>query len=264
MDAVAMEASLMGTLVRILGSLRGLIVPVLLLGWWEYTSHRDAAHAYAFVPLEQVLAALYERLSDGDLLHNLEGSLLRASLGLLSGVVLGIGVGALMATSLIALTLINPIYQSIRQVPLLGLTPLLGLWMGNGETAKVFIIALASFYPMVLATYEGLRNVDTRYREVGYVYGFNRIQLFRRVLLPASLPSLFSGLQQAVPMAWIAAVGGELLFNVGAGLGNLMMQAETGARMDVIIVCTASITVLGIAMSYLASLMSAHALRWRQ
>jgi sulfonate transport system permease protein len=65
-------------------------------------------------------------------------------------------------------------------------------------------------------------------------------------------------------MAWIAAVGGELLFNVGAGLGNLMMQAETGARMDVIIVCTASITVLGIAMSYLASLLSAHALRWRQ
>lgn len=249
---------------RYLGSLRGWILPALLLAWWEYTSHRDVAHAYAFVPLEQVFTALVERLSDGDLLNNLAGSLLRTSLGLISGVVLGIAIGTLMAASSIALTLINPIYQSIRQVPLLGLTPLLGLWMGNGETAKVFIIALASFYPMVLNTYEGLRNVDSRYLEVGRVYGFGRLRLFRSVLLPAALPSVFTGLQQAVPMAWIAAVGGELLFNVGAGLGNLMMQAESGARMDVIIVCTASITVLGIAMSYLTSRLSAYALRWRQ
>jgi sulfonate transport system permease protein len=84
------------------------------------------------------------------------------------------------------------------------------------------------------------------------------------VQLPAALPSVFAGLQQAVPLAWIAAIGGELLFNVGAGLGNLMMQAETSARMDVIVVCTASVTVLGMAMSYLASLLSARVLRWRQ
>jgi sulfonate transport system permease protein len=260
MGAVALEAPLM----PVLKSLRGWLLPVLLLCLWQYTSQRDAAHAYAFVPLEQVWAALLERLGDGDLLRNLAGSLVRTSLGLLIGVVLGTGVGALMAISGVALTLINPVYQAIRQVPLLGLTPLLGLWMGNGETAKIFIIALASFYPMVLNTYEGLRNVDFRYREVGCVYGFGRALLFRRVLLPAALPSLFTGLQQAVPLAWIAAVGGELLFNVGAGLGNLMMQAETGARMDVIVVCTASITVLGILMSYLTSLAAAHALRWRQ
>jgi len=259
MGTVALEAALM----HILRSLRGWVLPILLLCLWQYTSQRSAAHAYAFVPLQQVWAALLERLGDGDLLHNLGGSLLRTSLGLLIGVVSGIGVGALMAVSSVALTLINPIYQSIRQVPLLGLTPLLGLWMGNGETAKIFIIALASFYPMVLNTYEGLRNVDKRYREVGRVYGFGPSLLLRRVLLPASVPSLFTGLQQAVPLAWIAAVGGELLFNVGAGLGNLMIQAETGARMDVVIVCTASITVLGILMSNLTSIAAAHALRWR-
>jgi sulfonate transport system permease protein len=249
---------------RIFASWRGWVVPALLLGLWEYTSHRDATHAYAFVPLEQVLAALRERLGNGDLLYNLVGSLERTSLGLVIGVLLGIAVGVLMALSRVALTLINPLYQSIRQVPILGLTPLIGLWMGNGETAKVFIIALAAFYPMVLNTYEGLHQVDARYREVGRVYGFGRFRLFRHVQLPAALPSVFAGLQQAVPLAWIAAIGGELLFNVGAGLGNLMMQAETGARMDVIVVCTASVTVLGIAMSYLASLLSARVLRWRQ
>jgi sulfonate transport system permease protein len=98
---------------------------------------------------------------------------------------------------------------------------------------------------------------------VGFIYGLNRRQMLGRVLFPAALPSFFAGLQHAVPFAWIAAVGGELLFNVGAGLGNLMMFAETGARMDIIIICAAAIAALGIAMSQLVSLWSRRALRWR-
>jgi sulfonate transport system permease protein len=248
---------------HMLRSWRGWVLPVLLLSLWEYTSHRDAVHAYAFVPIGQVLTTLRELLGNGDLFLNLKGSLTRTSFGLGLGVGAGVGIGVLMAFSRTAMTLINPIYQSIRQVPLLGLTPLIALWMGNGEPAKIFIIAMASFYPMVLSTYEGLRNVDTRYGEVADVYCLSRLQLFRRVLLPAASPSVFAGLQQAVPFAWIAAVGGELLFNVGAGLGNLMMVAETSARMDVIIVCTATIAALGIAMSRLVSFWSSYALRWR-
>lgn len=254
----------MRLLLRFAGSWRGWVLPALLLGWWEYTSHRDAAHAYAFVPLEQVVLALRQLLGSGDLLLGLKGSLLRASIGLSLGVGAGVSTGLLMAFSTPARTLINPIYQSVRQVPLLGLTPLIALWVGNGEPAKVFVIALAAFFPMVLSTYEGLRNVDGRYAEVGYAYGLSRAQVLRRVLVPASLPSFFSGLQQAVPFAWIAAVAGELLFNLGAGLGNLMMVAETNARMDVIIVCTGTIALSGIAMSRAVSYWSAYALRWRR
>jgi sulfonate transport system permease protein len=253
-----------GILRRFAGSWRGWVLPALLLGWWEYTSHRDAVHAYAFVPLEQIILALRQLLGSGELLLSLRGSLLRTSIGLAIGVGVGVSTGLLMAFSAPARTLINPIYQSIRQVPLLGLTPLIALWVGNGEPAKIFIIALAAFFPMALNTYEGLRNVDGRYGEVGYAYGLSRAQVLKRVLVPASLPSFFSGLQQSVPFAWIAAVAGELLFNVGAGLGNLMTVAETNARMDVIIVCTATIALCGIAMSQIVSLWSAYALRWRR
>jgi sulfonate transport system permease protein len=249
---------------RFVGSWRGWVLPVLLLGGWEYTAHRDAAHAYAFVPLEQVIVAFRQLIGNEELLLNLKGSLWRASGGLVIGVGAGVLTGLLMAFSGLARTLINPIYQSIRQVPLLGLTPLIALWVGNGEPAKIFIIALAAFFPMVLNVYEGLRNVDGRYGEVGYAFGLSRAQVLKRVLVPASLPSFFSGLQQAVPFAWIAAVAGELLFNVGAGLGNLMMVAETNARMDVIIVCTATIALMGIAMSQLVSFWSGYALRWRR
>jgi len=194
---------------------------------------------------------------------NSVASLERTSIGLLLGVAAGIGVGVLMAFSRIALTLINPLYQSVRQLPLLALTPLVGMWMGNGEPSKVLIISLAAFYPMVLSTYEGLRHVDARYTEVARVFRLNRRQSFRQVQLPAALPSVVAGLQQAVSFAWIAAVGSELLFNVGPGLGNLMMIAENNARMDVIIVCTASVTALGFAMSYAASLIASRLQRWR-
>jgi sulfonate transport system permease protein len=259
-----MEVSVMRLLWRFGGSWRGWVLPVILLACWEYTSHRDAAHAYAFVPLEQIGVALRELLESGDLLLNLKGSLVRTCIGLAIGVVTGVSTGLLMAFSSVARTLINPLYQSLRQVPLLGLTPLIALWVGNGEPAKIFIIALAAYYPMVLSTYEGVRNVDGRYGEVGYAYGLTRAQVLKRVLVPAASPSFFSGLQQAVPFAWIAAVAGELLFNVGAGLGNLMMTAETNARMDIIIVCTATIALLGMAMSQIIASWSVYALRWRR
>lgn len=243
---------------------RGWVLPLLLIGLWEYTSHRDATHAYAFAPLETVWAALREVLGNGELWENLRGSLLRTSTGLALGVLAGVAVGVLMAFSRVALTLINPLYQSLRQVPLLGLTPLISLWLGNGEGAKLFVIALAAFYPMVLNTYEGLHQVDGRYREVGRVYGFGRWALLRRVYLPAALPSLLTGLQQAVPFAWISAVGAELLLNAGAGLGNLMMTAEMGARMDLLIVCTVAVSLLGIGMSYLVGLLARYSSRWQR
>lgn len=243
--------------------LRGLIVPALLLLLWQWQSGRSDVHAYAFTPLQNVAASFIELLKNGELWINLLGSLQRTSTGLLLGGVAGLLLGFAMALSRVVNTLVSPLYHAIRQVPLLGLAPLIGLWVGNGEPAKVFIISLAAFYPMVLNTYEGLRHVDDSYREVGRIHGFGRWRLFWRVQLPAAQPSIFTGLTQAVPFAWITAVGSELLFNAGAGLGNLMMTAELGARMDVIIVCATAVTLLGMGMSYGVNALSDHMLRWR-
>ncbi|MDQ8035926.1 MAG: ABC transporter permease [Pedobacter sp.] len=246
-----------------LKALRGLVVPAILLLLWQWQSGRSDVHAYAFTPLQNVANSFLELIENGELWVNLLGSLQRTSTGLLIGGIAGLLLGSAMALSKIVNTLVSPLYHSIRQVPLLGLVPLIGLWVGNGEPAKVFIISLAAFYPMVLNTYEGLHHVDDSYREVGRIYGFGKLRLFWRVQLPAALPSLFTGLTQAVPFAWITAVGSELLFNAGAGLGNLMMTAELGARMDIIIVCATAVTVLGVAMSYGVNALSDHVLRWR-
>lgn len=242
---------------------RGLIVPALLLLAWQYMSGRDAVHAYAFVPLQQVGHTFIELIQSGELWINLEGSLRRTMLGLVFGVSAGLIIGVLMALSKIANTLIGPLYHSIRQVPLLGLTPLIGLWMGNGEGAKLFIIALAAFYPVVLNTYEGLRQVDVKHSELASVYVFNRWQHFGLIRLPAAFPNIFIGILHAVPFAWITTIGAELLFNAGAGLGNLMMTAEVGAHMDVILICAITVAILGILMTAVVQQVARRILRWR-
>lgn len=242
---------------------RGLLLPLAIVVLWQFASGLGASYAYAFVPLQDVGHTLIALIESGELWINFYGSLQRTGLGLLLGITVGIGLGLLMYYSRVALLLINPLYNAIRQVPLLGLTPLIGLWLGNGDEAKVFIIALAAFYPMVLNTYEALRNLDNRYREVGRIYHFNRWQQFRWVLWPAALPGIVTGLLLAIPFAWITCIGSELLFNAGAGLGNLMMTAEASARMDIILICALVVTLLGVVMNYTVMRLGNYFLRWR-
>lgn len=242
---------------------RGLLIPLLLIVLWQYVSGQSATHRYAFVPLQNIGITFLELVNNGELWINLLGSIERTGIGLISGVTVGFLLGVAMFFSRIVLVSVYPLYNAIRQVPLLGLTPLIGLWLGNGNEAKVFIISLAAFYPMVLNTYEGLRNVDKRFREVGSLYGFSVWQQFRHILLPAAVPSLITGLLLAIPFSWITCIGSELLFNAGAGLGNLMMTAELAARMDIILICALVVTVIGILMNYSVSRLGNYLLRWR-
>lgn len=237
-------------LARRAGDWRGWLLPLALLGLWEVLSRQSAMHAYAMPPLAEIGRALREVIANGELLSSFAGSLQRTSLGLGLGIAAGIAAGLAIALSRLADLLASPLLHSLRQVPLLGLAPLISLWIGNGEEAKVFVIALASFYPVVLNTAGSLSQVPPHYQEVGRSLGFGRWQQFRHVQWPAALPGVLSGIGQAVPFAWIAAIGSELLFNAGAGFGNLMMTAELGARMDIIIVCAITVTALGVVMSH--------------
>ncbi|WP_053158715.1 ABC transporter permease [Pseudomonas protegens] len=247
----------------LLAKFRGLLLPLLLIGGWEYLSRQDAAGAYAFVPLSIIASALLELLGNGELPVNLLASLGRASGGLLLGTLAGVMLGALMALSTLANRLIGPLFHSIRQVPMLGWIPLIAMWFGNGEFSKMLIVSLAAFYPMVLNTYQGFCQVERRYREVGQVLVLNPAQRLRHILLPAALPSIATGLLQALAFAWVTAVGSELFLSSGAGLGNLMMNAEAGSRMEVIVLCVLCIGLCGYLMTLLLTLLSRRLLRWR-
>lgn len=248
---------------RKLRSLRGWVLPALLIGAWQYASTQGAAQAYAFVPLSTLGQALSELLASGELLTNTLASLQRTCLGLGFGALFGLMVGAAMGLSGTARRLLGPLFHMLRQVPILGLVPLIALWFGSGETAKLLIVSLAAFYPMTLNVQEGFSHVDRRYREVGRSLEFSRLQMFFEVLLPSASPAIVNGVLHALAFAWVSSVGCELFLSTGAGLGNLMMNAEVGARMEVVVICIVCIGLLGYGMNLLFARLGHHVLRWR-
>ncbi|MFW1943390.1 ABC transporter permease [Acinetobacter guillouiae] len=243
--------------------IKGLLLPLLLLALWQYNSSLGASHAYAFVPLQKVYFAFIQLLETGELWLNTWGSLKKAGLGFLLGSTTGLLLGALLAYSKILNALVSPLFNSIRQVPLLGLTPLIALWFGNGEQAKIFIIALASFFPMVINSFQGLSHYDQKYSEVARIYKLSFWQEFKKIRFPQALPYILTGLNLAVPFTWITTTASELLFNAGAGLGNLMMKAEINAEMDILLVCAITVTLSGIGMMLCIHLISKRLLQWR-
>ncbi len=246
-----------------LNALRGAVLPLTLLAWWEFESHQNAAHTYTFVPLESVAGRLFDTLVSGDLVRDWWASLVRTSTGLFVGAGLGITIGSLMNFSRWADRLINPLYHAVRQVPLLGWIPLISLWFGNGEYSKFFVIALAAFYPTALNTYEGLRNVEPKYLAVAEVLKLNRWQVLRRVTFPNALPSVFAGLLQATAFAWLSSIGSEFFFNPGPGLGTMMINGQTAMKTDVVMVTVIAITLSGIGMNTLVFRLSRYSLEWR-
>ncbi len=229
---------------RVVDFAKGLVLPVLLLAAWEWSSRQGGGAAYVFVPLRELWSGFMGLLGSGELWLHLRASLLRTLIGLLAGGGVGIATGALVAQSRVAERLIDPLFHSIRQVPLLGLIPLLGLWVGSGDTAKLLVIAIAAFYPTVLNTSEGIRQVELRYREVGRMLTLTRLQTFRRILLPAALPAIVTGVTHAQAFAWLACLGGELLFSAGPGMGSLLINGEVSGRMDVVLLAVLVIALL--------------------
>lgn len=235
---------------RLILIIKGALLPLALLGAWQWASGQGAAAAYIFVSLGDLAHSLRDLVLTGELWEHLRASLGRTLAGLLLlGGSAGIVTGALMAQSPLADRLIGPLFHSIRQVPLLGLIPLLGLWVGNGDGAKLLVIAIAAFYPTVLNTYAGMRQVEGRLREVGQVLTLTRWQTLRQILLPGAMPAIVTGVTHALAFAWLACLGGELLFAAGPGMGSLLLNGEVSGRMDVVLLAVLVIALLAQAMN---------------
>lgn len=243
--------------------LRPWLLPSALLLAWQIAALTGVS-PYVFIPLQTLAKTFYELLASGELLLNLSASLRVVLQGLLIGGGTGLAIGGVMAASQTMARLISPVFNAWRPIPTLGFVPLIALWFGTGDTAKLVLVALAAAEPMILNTYEGLRNADRKLVESGAVLTFSKWQLFRYIQLPAAMPSIFTGLQHALGFAWIANIGAELLFTVGPGLGGIMERGQNAARMEIVIVCVACIGLVGLLINSVFTLISTRVLRWRE
>lgn len=227
--------------------LLGLYAVTLVLGiavW--YLAAAFGGNPLVPTPLE-VLVEAWEIALNGTLWENTSASLVRVVLGFGLGVAVAIPAGFLMGWYWLARGLVEPWVQFFRTVPPLALLPLVIVIIGIGEDAKVFVIFLAAFLACVLATFQGVRNVDITMINAARVLGAKDLTIFARVVIPASTPFIFVGMRVALGSAWATLVAAELIA-APTGLGRMMQSAAQFLQTDRIVVGIIMIGLLGFVM----------------
>ncbi|KMS62219.1 ABC transporter permease [Sphingobium baderi] len=238
----------------------GLVVPALLILWWHW---RTSAQIATFAPPAAVGRALAELLHSGDLLRDTLSTLKRAFAGLAIGAPLGVAAGVAMGIWRPVDRTLGPLLHALRQVPMIGWLPLMGLWFGVGEGTELIVISMSAFFPSMLNSHAGVAQVERRYLDVGSILRFNTAQRIRFILLPAAMPLVLTGITQALAFSWIATIGTELLTGAGSGLGVAMSQAQVQQRLDVMLVVIAVTAALGFLINQIFHRLRQSLLRWQ-
>jgi sulfonate transport system permease protein len=242
---------------------RGITLPILLLIVWEVSSRTGFADARFLPSLEDVALTGKRELIDNDLIGELGFSLMRNIAGFLVGCAAGIVFASVLALSRTADRLITPTFNGLKQISLLAWIPLISVWFGFGEQAKVVFVALAAFIPIVLNTYEGMRNAPADLIEVGHALRFNARQRVFRIFLPSAMPSIATGVHLGLIYSWLATVGAEYFLAVGPGIGGLVIAGRERFDMALVMVGVFILGFVGFLLNRLASALEDRLLRWR-
>ncbi|MEW6644893.1 MAG: ABC transporter permease [Pseudomonadota bacterium] len=244
--------------------LRGLVLPAVLLILWEVAARTGLANPQFLPPLEKVGATAVRQLLSGELAYDLAVSLRRDVLGFVIGVGVGGVIGLLLGLSPMADRIVTPWFNGLKQIALLAWIPLIAIWFGFDEMAKVVFIALAAAIPVILNLVEGVRSTSARHIEVGEVFGFSRWQAIRLIYLPSALPSILTGLHLALIYAWLATIGAEYFMAAGPGIGGLIIAGRERFEMDLVMLGIVVLGTVGFAIDRTAMALERRLLRWRQ
>jgi sulfonate transport system permease protein len=176
-----------------------------------------------------VVADLSRLWTKGQLFGDIAITTWRVALGFLLGTALATVLGAVVGYSRLAGDYLDPTVQALKAVPSLAWVPLFILWFGIFEVSKVVLIAVGVFFPVYLNLVSGIRSTDRKLVEVGQVNGLGRIDLVRRILVPAALPSYVTGLRAGLALGWMFVIAAELM-GASKGLGFLMLDGQMTGR----------------------------------
>ncbi len=237
------------------------LVPALVVAIWQAASSFGLIADSVMPSPFAVLAAGWRLTLSGELPRNVEISFLRAISGLAVGGGIGFALGLANGLSKIADELTDSTLQMIRNVPHLALIPLVILWFGIDEGAKLFLVALGVFFPIYLNTLHGVRTVDPQLIEMAKSYGMDSGTLFRRVLLPGALPSIFVGLRYALGIMWLTLIVAETIA-AQSGIGYMAMQAREFMQTDVVVLSILIYALLGKLADTTARVLERATLSW--
>lgn len=235
---------------------KGFLPIALILLLWLAASATGLWSAYVLPGPARVFHSFWSMVQSGVLFRHVLVSLWRVLTGFTIAFSLAFLLGVLAGLYPAGGAYYKHIVEFLRNVPPLSLIALLILWFGIGETSKIIIIVLASFFPMFLNIKKGLASCDIKLLEVGHSMGFTKSQKFFRIMLPYALPDILVGMRIGLGYSWRAIIGAEMIA-AASGLGYLILDAQQMSRSDKVVV---GIFVIGI-VGYLCDLLFSFAIR---
>ena len=237
------------------------LVPVGLVFFWQVASGLGLLSARVLPAPLDVAHAAWRLSASGELWVHVRVSALRALTGLAVGGGLGLALGLLTGSSRFFETLLDSTIQMVRNIPALALIPLVILWFGIDEAAKLFLISVSVFFPIYINTFHGIRNVDPALIEMGRTYGLTRWQLYREIILPGALSSVLVGLRFSLGLMWVILIVAETI-SAQAGIGYPTMNAREFLQTDVVLVGILLYALLGKLADMFARGLERYWLRW--
>ena len=237
------------------------LVPALALVLWEIAARLGLISPQVLPAPSNVAETALDLARNGDLFVHLGISLLRAAAGFVIGGAIGLVLGIAVGFSPLALALFDRSIQTVRAVPFLAMLPLVIVWFGVGEVAKIFLVALAVLFPIYINTMLGIRQIDPKLMELAKVVGLNWTAIVRRIILPGAMPSILTGVRYALAHAWLALVIAETLATT-KGIGFLAMDAREFLQTNVILLTMIIYAIIGVAADALVRFLESHLLSW--
>lgn len=237
----------------------GLLLGFLLL--WQVSSVQGWVSPSVLPRLDVIAGALWQGIAGGALLDDLVISLRRAGIAFVAAVGLGIPLGLLMGQMRWVERALDPILQLFRQTSALALYPVFILLLGLGEASKVFVIFWATLFPILLATIGGVKEVDGKLIEMARSYGASRAMVFRRVILPASVPAIFVGLRLSATTALLLLIAAEMI-GANKGLGFQVMNAQYNFQVPLMWAAILLLALLGLAANAVLVALQRRLCRW--
>jgi len=237
------------------------LVPVALVVLWQAAASLGWLSSRVLPAPVDVVRAAWALAASGELWTHVQVSAGRALTGLAVGGGLGLALGLLTGSARWAEALFDTSIQMVRNIPALALIPLVILWFGIDEAAKLFLIAVSVFFPVYLNTFHGIRGVDPGLVEMGRTYGLTRWQLYRQIILPGALSSILVGLRFSLGLMWVILIVAETI-SAQAGIGYLTMNAREFLQTDIVLVGILLYALLGKLADWFAKGLERWWLRW--
>lgn len=237
------------------------VVPTLILALWQLSSQAGWLSTRILPEPWAVLKAFWALSASGEMWRHVATSTWRAAIGFAIGGGLGLALGMLTGTFRSAETLLDSSFQMVRNIPPLALIPLVILWFGIDETAKLFLVSLGVFFPIYLNTFHGIRSVDPGLIEMARSYGLTGWRLYTQVILPGATASILVGVRFSLGLMWVILIVAETI-SAQAGIGYMTMNAREFLQTDVVLVGILLYALLGKLADLLAKALERGWLRW--